>query len=71
MLCNASPRRKQRKQKKKKKTKKKKKQRGMITKNREMKHENHVRNTQLDQAFCIQNLLDATLALELLFIFEC
>ena len=44
--------------------------RGMITKNREMKHKDHVRKTQLDRAFCIQNFLDATLALELLFILE-
>ena len=62
MLCNANPRRKQRKQ---------KQHRGMVTKNREMKYKDHVRKTQLDQAFCIQNFLDATLALELLFILEC
>ena len=43
----------------------------MVTKNRTMKYKNHVRKTQLDQAFYIQNLLDATLALELLFILEC
>ena len=43
----------------------------MITKNRMMKHKDHVRRTQLDQAFCIQNFLDATLALELLFTSEC
>ena len=43
----------------------------MITKNRMKKHKNHVRKTQLDRAFCIQNFLDATLALELLFILEC
>ena len=46
-------------------------QRGMVTKNRAMKHKDHVRKTQLDRAFCIQNFLDATLALELLFILEC
>ena len=62
MLCNANPRKKQR---------KKKQQRGMVTKNREIKHKDHVRKTQLDRAFCIQNFLDATLALKLLFILEC
>ena len=54
-----------------KKKKKQKQQRGIITKNRMKKHKNHVRKTQLDRAFCIQNFLDATLALELLFILEC
>ena len=63
MLCNANIRRKQK--------KKEKQQRGMVTKNREMKYKDYVRKTQLDQAFCIQNFLDATLALELLFILEC
>ena len=43
----------------------------MVTKNRTMKHKDHVRKTQLDRAFCIQNILDATLALELLFTLEC
>ena len=43
----------------------------MVTKNREMKHKDHVRKTQLNRAFYIQNFLDATLALELLFILEC
>ena len=43
---------------------------GIVTKNIEMKHKDHVRNTQLDWAFCIQNLLYATLAFELLFILE-
>ena len=38
---------------------------------KKMKHKDHVRKTQLDRAFCIQNFLDATLALELLFILEC
>ena len=51
--------------------KKRKQQRGMVTKNREMKYKDHVSKTQLDQAFCIQNFLDAILALELLFILEC
>ena len=54
-----------------KKTKKAKQQRGMVTKNREMKHKDQVKKTQLDRAFRIQNVLDATLALELLFILEC
>ena len=48
----------------------KKQQKRMVTKSREKKHKNHVRKTQLDWVFCIQNLLDATLALELLFILE-
>ena len=56
--------------KKKKKQRKQKQQRGMVTKNRIMKHKDHVRKTQLDRVFCIQNFLDATLALELLFILE-
>ena len=63
MLCNASPR--------KKKQRKQKQQRGMVIKNRVMKHKDHVKKTQLDRAFCILNFLDATLALELLFILEC
>ena len=42
----------------------------MVTKSIEMKHKDHVKKTQLDWAFCIQNFLDATLALELLFILE-
>ena len=54
-----------------KKTKRTKQQRGMVTKNRMMKYKDYVRKTQLDRAFCIQNFLDATLALELLFILEC
>ena len=62
---------KSKKKRKKKKKKKQKQQRGMVTKNREMKYKDHVRKTQLDQAFCIQKFLDATLALELLFILEC
>ena len=41
-----------------------------VTKDFEMKHKDHVRKTQLDWAFCIHNLLDATLILELLFILE-
>ena len=36
------------KKRKKKKKKKQKQQRGMVTKNREMKHKDHVRKTQLD-----------------------
>ena len=54
-----------------KKTMKEKQQRRMVTKNREMKHKDYVIKTQLDRAFYIQNFLDATLALELLFILEC
>ena len=42
----------------------------MVTKNGEMKHKDYVKKTQLDRAFCIQNFLDATFALELLFILE-
>ena len=42
----------------------------MVTKSIEMKHKDHVRKTQLDWAFYIQKFLDATLALELLFILE-
>ena len=68
MLCNAYPRKKKEKIKKKKRTKQ---QRRMVTKSRTIKHKDHVRKTQLDQSFCIQNLLDATLVLELLFILEC
>ena len=59
MLCNVNP-----------KKKKKNEQRRMVTKTREMKHNDHVRKTQWDWAFCIQNFLDATLALGLLFILE-
>ena len=43
----------------------------MVTKNREKKHKDHVKKTQLDRTFCIQNFLDETLVLELLFILEC
>ena len=53
---------KKKKKKKKKKQKKKtknKKQRTMITKGKAMKHKDHVKKTQLDRVFCIQNLLDA------------
>ena len=50
-----------------KKKKKKKNQRTMVTKGKAMKHKDHVRKTQLDQVFCIQNLLDAPQALEFLF----
>ena len=53
------------------KQRKHKQQRRMVTKNSEMKHKDHVKKTQLDRAFCVQNFLDATLALELLFILEC
>ena len=52
------------------KQRKQKQQRTMVIKSRAMKHKDHVKKTQLDRAFCIQNLLDATLALELLFPLE-
>ena len=35
-----------------------------------MKHKDHVKRTQLDWAFCIQNFLDAPWALEFLFSWE-
>ena len=60
MLCNANPRNK----------KKTQNQKTMATKNRAMKHKDHVRKTQLDRVFCIQNLLDAPWALEFLFTLE-
>ena len=65
MICNANPK------KKKKKQRKQKQQRGMVTKNRTMKHKDYVKKTQLNRVFCIQNFLDATLVLELLFILKC
>ena len=43
---------------KKSKKTKQKQQRGMVAKNRMMKHKDHVRKTKLDRAFCIQNILD-------------
>ena len=52
------------------KQRKQEQQKRMVTKNREMKHKDQVRKTQLDRAFCIQNFLDAIFALELLFILE-
>ena len=51
---------------KRKKTKTKE-QRTMVTKGKAMKHKDHVRKTQLDRVFCIQNLLDAPRALEFIF----
>ena len=51
-------------------TKKTKNQRTMVTKGKAMKHKDHVRKTQLDQVFCIQNLLDAPQALEFAFTLE-
>ena len=50
--------------------KKNKKQRTMVTKGKAMKHKNHVRKTQLDRVFCIQNLLDAPRVLEFVFTLE-
>ena len=47
-----------------------KKQRTMVKKEKAMKHKNHVRKTQLDRVFCIQNLLDASQALEFVFTLE-
>ena len=44
-----------------------KKQRIMVTKGKAIKHKDHVRKTQLDRVFCIQNLLDAPQALEFVF----
>ena len=54
---------------KRKKTKTKE-QRTMVTKGKVMKHKDHVRKTQLDRVFCIQNLLDAPRALEFIFTIE-
>ena len=53
-----------------KKKKDKQKQRTMVTKGKVMKHKNHVRKTQLNRVFCIQNLLDAPQALEFVFTLE-
>ena len=50
--------------------KKTKNQRTMVTKGKVMKHKDHVRKTQLDRVFCIQNLLDAPRALEFVFTLE-
>ena len=47
-----------------------KNQRTMVTKGKAMKHKDHVRKIQLDQVFCIQNLLDAPRALEFVFKLE-
>ena len=47
-----------------------KKQRTMVTKEKAMKHKNHVRKTQLDRVFCIQNLVDASQVLEFVFTLE-
>ena len=47
-----------------------KNQRTMVTKGKTMKHKDHVRKTQLDRVFCIQNLLDAPRALEFAFKLE-
>ena len=45
-------------------------QRTMVTKDRAMKPKDHVKKTQLDRVFCIQNLLDAPRALEFVFTLE-
>ena len=47
-----------------------KNQRTMVTKGKAMKHKDHVKKTQLDRVFCIQNLLDAPQALEFVFTLE-
>ena len=47
-----------------------KNQKAMVTKSIAMKHKDHVRMTQLNWAFCIQNFLDAPRALEFLFTWE-
>ena len=47
-----------------------KEQRTMVTKEKAMKHKDHVRKTQLVWVFCIQNFLDAPQALEFLFTLE-
>ena len=44
--------------------------RTMVTKGKTIKHKNHVRKTQLDRVFCIQNLLDAPQASEFVFTLE-
>ena len=54
---------------------KEKKHKNQETKNnghkgKAMKHKDHVRKTQLDRVFCIQNLLDAPRALEFVFTLE-
>ena len=63
MLCNATPR-------DKRKNTKTKEQITMVTKGKVMKHKDHVRKTQLDRVFCIQNLLDAPRVLEFVFTLE-
>ena len=60
MLCNANPRNKENNNSKEERSQK----------YRKMKYKDHVRKTQLDRAFCIQNFLDATFTLELLSILE-
>ena len=75
MLCNANPRNNNKKKKKKKQKTKNKKQktknkRTVVTKGKAMKHKDHVKKTQLNRVFCIQNLLDAPQALELVFTLE-
>ena len=52
------------------KTQKTKEQRTMVAKGKVMKHKDHVRKTQLDRVFCIQNLLNAPRALEFVFTLE-
>ena len=52
------------------KQRKQNQQRRIVTKSKEMKHKDHVRKTQLDWAFCIQNFLDAPRVWEFLFTLE-
>ena len=54
----------------KKQKEKHKNQRTKVTKGIAKKHKDHVRKTQLDRVFCIQNLLDAPRALEFVFTLE-
>ena len=63
MKCNATPR--DRREKHKNQGSKKNGYKEKV-----MKHKDHVRKTQLIWVFCIQNLLDAPRALELVFTLE-
>ena len=47
-----------------------KNQRPMVTNGKTMKHKDHVKKTQLDRVFCIQNLLDAPRVFEFVFTLE-
>ena len=67
MLCNANPKKK----KKKKQTNKQTNKEEWSQRIERLSTRTVTKKTQLDRAFCIQNFLDATLVLELLFILEC